>query len=125
MNARWNVSAGHFFFRYRNAILPGLIVLVVVSMQPRIMFGNPPLDQALILIGALVALSGEVVRLATIGFDYIDRGGRNKQVYALDSGYFNHPASRLMTGVEMMAKCLHPEMRDIQVPSDAVKRLVV
>ena len=36
---------------------------------------------------------------------------RNSQVYALDaSGYFSRPGPRLMTGIEALAKILHPEM---------------
>src|SRR5580704_738725 len=36
---------------------------------------------------------------------------RNARVYALDaSGYFSRPGPRLMTGIEALAKILHPEM---------------
>ncbi len=36
---------------------------------------------------------------------------RNSQVYALDaSGYFSRPGPRLITGIEALAKILHPEV---------------
>src|SRR5580704_15875219 len=36
---------------------------------------------------------------------------RNSRVYAVDaSGYFSRPGPRLMTGIEALAKILHPEM---------------
>lgn len=37
---------------------------------------------------------------------------RNSQVYALNaSGYFSRPGPRLVTGIEALAKVLHPEIR--------------
>ena len=36
---------------------------------------------------------------------------RNARVYAMDaSGYFSRPGPRLMTGIEALAKILHPEV---------------
>jgi iron complex transport system substrate-binding protein len=36
---------------------------------------------------------------------------RNSRVYALDaSGYFSRPGPRLITGIEALAKILHPEV---------------
>jgi iron complex transport system substrate-binding protein len=36
---------------------------------------------------------------------------RNSHVYAMDaSGYFSRPGPRLMTGIEALAKILHPEV---------------
>ena len=46
------------------------------------MFGNPLADRALGVIGIAVALLGETVRLLTIGFEYIHRGGKDGRVYA-------------------------------------------
>ena len=77
----WNIEAGNFFFRYRNAVFPAVFLLVVLTMRPRII-GGPSIDRLLILAGALVAVAGEALRLVTIGFDYIDRGGKNHKVYA-------------------------------------------
>ena len=79
---RWNIAVGNFFFKYRNALFPAMFVLVVLTLRPGIMFGNPSLDRLLAACGAVVALAGQLVRLATIGFEYIERGGRDRRVYA-------------------------------------------
>ena len=77
-----NVAVGNFFFRYRNALFPVVFVLVVPFMQPRLMFNNSTLDRLLATCGALVALAGEFIRLVTIGYEYIERGGKEGKVYA-------------------------------------------
>ncbi|MBI3321907.1 MAG: S-isoprenylcysteine methyltransferase [Candidatus Omnitrophica bacterium] len=79
---RWNVAAGQFLFRYRNALFPVMFALAILAMRPRLLFGNPALDRAFVVGGTLIALAGEGTRLLTIGYDYIERGGKNKQVYA-------------------------------------------
>lgn len=78
----WQIAAGRFLFRVRNAVFPVLFVLAVLLMRPQVLFGHAALDRGLIIAGVFVALLGELVRLLTIGFEYIERGGRNKQVWA-------------------------------------------
>jgi len=78
----WNIQAGNFFFRYRNALFPIVFLLSLLVFRPQILLNNPWLDRVLGACGAVVALMGELVRLATVGFDYIERGGKNRQVYA-------------------------------------------
>jgi hypothetical protein len=46
------------------------------------MFGNVMIDRILTVAGLIVALLGEAVRLSTIGFEYIHRGGKDGKVYA-------------------------------------------
>jgi len=72
-------SIGDFLFRYRNAIFPVLCLLLLV---PGPQIARDPLVAG--LIGAAVAMSGQLVRIATIGMRYIVRGGRNRRVYADD-----------------------------------------
>lgn len=79
---RQNIAIGNFFFKYRNAVFPAVFALMVLLMRPKIILGSFSLDRFLLNLGTLIALGGELVRLTTIGFDYIDRGGKNKQVYA-------------------------------------------
>lgn len=79
---RTNIAIGNFFFKYRNAVFPGIFAFMILVMRPKVMLGSWSLDRFLGQIGVLTALAGELLRLATIGFDYIDRGGKNKQVYA-------------------------------------------
>ena len=78
---RWNIAAGNFFFRYRNALFPACFVLVPLIGRP-LRIGGPALDQGLAVFGMLVALLGELMRLVTIGYEYIERGGREGKVYA-------------------------------------------
>lgn len=78
---RWNIAAGNFFFRRRNALFPVLFIAAVLLGRPRIMI-NPQVDRLLIWIGLAVALLGESVRLFTIGFEYIERGGKEGKIHA-------------------------------------------
>ncbi|MBI3996737.1 MAG: S-isoprenylcysteine methyltransferase [Candidatus Omnitrophica bacterium] len=79
---RMNVAIGNFFFHYRNAFFPLVIVFVTLCTRPKVLWGDPATDRLLTGLGAVVALLGQGVRLATIGFEYIERGGKNKRVYA-------------------------------------------
>ena len=73
---RFNVAAGKFFFRFRNGFFPAVFALFFLGMRPG------PADRLLMLAGFSVALTGEGVRLSTIGFEYIERGGKQGRVYA-------------------------------------------
>ena len=77
----WNIAVGNFFFRWRNALFPVLILSSVLLSRPAVI-GNPSLDRGLMLGGMVVALLGQAVRLATIGYEYIERGGKQGKVYA-------------------------------------------
>ena len=79
---KWNVAAGNFFFRYRNALFPVLFVVAALVGRPRILFDTQWLDRLLGGCGVFVALTGQVVRLITIGYEYIERGGKEGKVYA-------------------------------------------
>jgi protein-S-isoprenylcysteine O-methyltransferase Ste14 len=46
------------------------------------MFDSVVVDRFLVATGLVLALLGQAVRLITIGFDYIHRGGKEGQVYA-------------------------------------------
>lgn len=78
----WNITIGNFFFRYRNALFPAIFAVGSLTLRPKIMFDNLVVDQFLAAIGIGVALLGQAVRLITIGFEYIHRGGKDGQVYA-------------------------------------------
>ena len=80
--SRWNIAVGNFFFKYRNALFPVLFALAALIGRPQVILGNPALDRVLGVCGALVALTGQLVRLVTIGYEYIERGGKEGKVYA-------------------------------------------
>lgn len=71
-------------FRFRNWIFPVAIVLALLVSKPRHLFGSPDLDRWMDVVGVAIAVLGLVVRAVTIGYRYIVRGGRGKQVYADD-----------------------------------------
>ena len=79
---RWNIAVGQFFFKRRNALFPVAILLTILCLRPHVLFGNPAIDRWLMRAGVATALAGECVRLVTIGFEYIDRGGKEGKVYA-------------------------------------------
>lgn len=79
--AAWNIAVGQFFFRRRNTLFPLLMVLAVLVNRP-VIIGNPTLDRWLVVCGAAIALLGQAVRLATIGYEYIERGGKQGKVHA-------------------------------------------
>lgn len=71
------VKIGNFFFRYRNILFPCVFVLLFFE-------GTWPVcDSKLvemweIVIGIIIALSGQILRALTIGLAYIKRGGKKK-----------------------------------------------
>jgi protein-S-isoprenylcysteine O-methyltransferase Ste14 len=71
------VPIGNFFFRYRNGLVP-LACLLVLLPSPNL-FANPWIAAG---VGFVVALAGQALRIATIGFEYVVRGGRKRRVYA-------------------------------------------
>ncbi|GAB6283607.1 MAG: lipid A Kdo2 1-phosphate O-methyltransferase [Ignavibacterium sp.] len=90
------VKIGNFFFHYRNTIFP-IFYLALFIPSPKIFsnFLTP------IILGLIVLLIGQGIRVATIGLVYIIRGGRNRQIYAEDlvtDGIFSHCRNPLYLG---------------------------
>ena len=71
------IRIGNFFFHYRNGLFPLACLLVLLPGKP--VFADPLSAAAL---GFLVSLCGQWVRIATIGYEYVIRGGKNRRVYA-------------------------------------------
>ncbi|MCG2591639.1 isoprenylcysteine carboxylmethyltransferase family protein [Ramlibacter sp. XY19] len=95
------VRLGNFLFRFRNGIGPIAFLLALATAQPMNPLGRPDLGALLAAMGVLVALAGAGVRIFTIGFEYIERGGRNRQVYAsklVVGGVFDHCRNPLYVG---------------------------
>ena len=95
------VSIGNFFFKYRNWLfIPFYLALFLPS--PTLL---PKHHLWLVVLGLTISVSGQALRAATIGLAYIDRGGRNKQVYAsklVTEGLFNHCRNPLYVGNILM-----------------------
>lgn len=90
------VQLGNFLFRYRNGLFP--LAYVFIFAKTTLLFQD---YRAAALAGLIIALIGQSLRVATIGLDYIVRGGRNRQVYADDlvtGGLFSHCRNPLYVG---------------------------
>ena len=77
------------------------MLALVVTTRPRWPGRSQRLDDALDLLGLVVALLGQILRAAVIGYAYIVRGGKNKRVYASDlvtGGFFAHGRNPLYVG---------------------------
>jgi protein-S-isoprenylcysteine O-methyltransferase Ste14 len=71
------VAIGDFSFKYRGYMLPIAVVLLLIP-SPKLATDCGTVG----LAGFCVALFGQLLRIGTIGFDYIIRGGKNHKVYA-------------------------------------------
>jgi protein-S-isoprenylcysteine O-methyltransferase Ste14 len=95
------VRYGNFLFRYRNAIFPVVLVALVFAFRPQWPRGSERLDNGLDLTGVIVAMVGQLFRVAVIGYAYIVRGGRQGRVYAeglVTEGFFAHSRNPLYVG---------------------------
>ena len=94
------IKLGNFLFKYRNALFP-VFYLALFIPSPRIFdYVWIPLT-----IGFAIALTGQLIRVMTIGLKYIVRGGRDKKVYAEDlvtDGIFAHCRNPLYVGNVLM-----------------------
>lgn len=77
---RW----GTFLFKYRDAVFPAVILATIVATRPVFPGGSRTADLWLDLVGILVCAAGQALRITVIGYKYIVRGGKNKQVHAED-----------------------------------------
>ncbi len=90
------VKLGNFLYHYRNLLFPIIYALLFVP-SPQI-FESPFVA---FIVGLIIALAGQTVRGATIGLEYIIRGGKNRKVYAeklVTGGIFSHCRNPLYVG---------------------------
>ena len=95
------VRYGNFLFHYRNTLFPAVLLALFIAFRPQYPRGSERLDHLLDLAGVLVALAGQALRVAVIGYVYIIRGGRDQRVYAEDlvtRGFFAHSRNPLYLG---------------------------
>lgn len=94
------VRLGNFFFHYRNFLFPVFYISLFIPSPP--VFADYRLS---VMLGIVVALSGQGLRALTIGLAYIVRGGKNRRVYAEDlvtEGIFAHCRNPLYVGNILM-----------------------
>lgn len=97
---------GAFLFRYRNVLGPVLFVLALLAGQPGYPFGRAGWNLVFDGAGVLLALCGEALRVLTIGYEYIERGGRNRKVHAsklVQGGVFGQCRNPLYVGNILIA----------------------
>ena len=95
------VRAGEFLFRWRNLIFPIVLLGVGFGTRPRIAGGSMQMDHAVDVVGFMVSLSGQALRVVVIGLAYITRGGQNRQLWAnalVEGGVFAHCRNPLYVG---------------------------
>jgi protein-S-isoprenylcysteine O-methyltransferase Ste14 len=95
------VPIGNFFFKYRNIVAPVVLCGSAVASKPLVVAGNRRLDMYLDIVGIAMILAGQLLRFCVIGFAYIKRGGKQKQVYAdtlVQEGFFAHCRNPLYVG---------------------------
>jgi protein-S-isoprenylcysteine O-methyltransferase Ste14 len=101
------IKIGNFFFRYRNFLFLFLYLALFIPSPPLFSphYFGPGYYWWPVIIGLIVTVSGQAIRGATIGLDYIIRGGKDGKVYAEDlvtGGIFNHCRNPLYVGNILM-----------------------
>lgn len=95
------LASGRFFFRVRNALFPVVLAAVVLLTRPEELLGNATLDKIAMAAGIVLALAGEALRMAVIGYAYIRRGGKNREVHAnelVTRGFYAHTRNPMYVG---------------------------
>ena len=92
---------GRFVFRFRDYLLPAGFFVALVLAPPRAPFGSARLDLVLDVIGVIVAAVGQTLRVAVIGYAYIERGGAGKKLSAprlVCEGFYAHCRNPMYAG---------------------------
>jgi len=90
------IKIGNFFFHNRNWLFPFFYVVLFIP-SIRISENYVPV----LIIGLLVTLLGQMIRMTTIGLVYIQKGGIKKRINApglLIEGLFSHSRNPLYVG---------------------------
>ena len=87
------VRLGHFFFKVRDGLFPAIFLVLAFGFRPALAGGDAALDRLVDVLGLAIALAGEALRVAVLGFTPIGRGGKNRRIHAnalMQEGLFAH-----------------------------------
>ncbi len=90
--------AGHFLFRTRNLLFPAAFLAVVAIFPPPRVRPHADAETA---IGLALLAAGQGLRVLTIGFRYIKRGGKDGRIFAqglVTGGVFAHCRNPMYEG---------------------------
>jgi len=95
------VTIGNFLFRYRKFVLVPALLVMCAIFPPLLWRQSLHLDARVDGLGIAIALTGQLLRAAVIGYAYIKRGGLSGTVYAsglVSQGFFAHSRNPLYLG---------------------------
>jgi len=99
------IRYGNFAFRRRNYLFPVVFLILCAVFTPTFPAGSESLDHWVDLGVIALAVWGEGIRVATVGLEYIKRGGVDKRVFAdklVTTGLFAHCRNPLYVGNILM-----------------------
>ncbi|WP_198408450.1 methyltransferase family protein [Methylomicrobium lacus] len=92
------IQIGNFFFKYRNWVFIPLYLALFIPSPELVTIEH---HNWVMWTGLFITILGQGVRCATIGLAYIERGGKDKKVYAsnlVTEGVFDHCRNPLYVG---------------------------
>lgn len=93
----WVEREGHALFRTRNLLFPAVFACVLLLFLPP----PAPLRVGWVATGLALLVLGQALRVTTIGFAYIKRGGKDGRIYAkglVTGGIFAHCRNPMYAG---------------------------
>ncbi|CAA9890846.1 S-isoprenylcysteine methyltransferase-like protein [Candidatus Methylobacter favarea] len=93
------IQWGNFLFHTRNVLFPAFVA-VLLFIAPPVAINNVP-GIYFMIIGIVMILLGQGLRILTIGLVYIVRGGQKRRIYAdqlVTEGIFSHSRNPLYVG---------------------------
>ncbi|MBM5810691.1 MAG: hypothetical protein FJ191_01810 [Gammaproteobacteria bacterium] len=95
---------GDFLFRWRNAVFPAIIAVLCLLFPPQHV--RTTLDVVVLYTGLALAGLGQALRIVTVGWDYIERGGIQGRVAAsrlVTHGMFGRSRNPMYVGNLLVA----------------------
>ena len=95
------LASGRFFFSVRNGLFPTLLVVMVVATRPAQFWETRRWIRWRSRSGVRTVVGRAGVPLAVIGYAYIRRGGKNREVFAnqlVTRGFYSHTRNPMYVG---------------------------